>query len=157
MAHRDSLQDCYLVPDLRRRISCEPFVGDGTSTYHVFAAGHQSLINNFCSIVSACVDMYALLHYRVRACAKCLASLISACLDLRRPLLLAMLVGWEGHGCAWRRACFSSLRGKELETTLLAIVIDYCARSGAEATLLVRIKIVPGVVERSEPLVSWVE
>ena len=110
----------------------------------MFAAGHQSLINNFCSIVSASVNMYTLLHHRIRACAQCLAGLISACLDLRRPLLLAMLMGLEGHDCAWRRACFFSLRGKELETTLLAIVIDYSKGSAAEATLLVRIKIVPG-------------
>jgi hypothetical protein len=71
--------------------------------------------------------------------------------------LLAMLMGLEGHDCAWRRVCFFSLRGKELETTLLAIFIDYGTGSGMEATVLVRIKIVSGGVERSEPLVLRVE
>lgn len=56
----------------RRLVSVERRHWLGTcgtlSTYHVFSAGHEPLVDDLGRIVSACVDVYALLDGRVGAC-----------------------------------------------------------------------------------------
>lgn len=79
VAHRHPLQHCNLIPD------------------HVLATRHQAFVDDFGSIVSARVNMYALLDDTVRASAECLPSLVPARLDLR--LRHPAVIGREMLNC----------------------------------------------------------
>lgn len=66
--HRNPFQDCDFISN------------------HVLSASHESLVDDFSSIVSPCVDMDTFFDHRVTSSAQCLSSFISARLHLRLGL-----------------------------------------------------------------------
>jgi hypothetical protein len=82
MTHRYSLKHSDLVSDLAL---CQPY-RPSVAQYqadHMFPACHEPLVDDLRGIVSSCINVHALLDYRVAACTQSLASLVSARLYLR--------------------------------------------------------------------------
>lgn len=69
-------------------IRSEYYGVSGARAHHVFASGHQPLVDDLRRVVSSCVNVHALFDNRVTACAERLPRLVSAwlylCLSLGR-------------------------------------------------------------------------
>ena len=85
MPHRHPLQDCDLISNLSQPLSASDSRrarGTNFGLYHMLAARHHSLVDNFGGIVSTGIYVHTLFHHRVAPCAQSLPSLVSAGLDL---------------------------------------------------------------------------